>query len=327
MFGSSVLDIALGIALLYSLLSLLCSAITEGISDLVSLRARSLRSAVQRLLGDPALAGRVLASPLLTSLADDSGRPPSRVPAAVLAAAVIDELQRGARGAAGPSPGEAPGVSSGTPAPAPAPAPLAALREALARCDRSTCPLPLVLAGDALSSVDEARRALADWLDAGMERAAEVVRRNQRRLAVVVAIGLSVVPNVDSFRVAESLARERTLREAIVAAATRAPELAPAGADTSRTPLTSALQIERELEQIPFPIGWEGAFPEGFGLAAAGRVLARRAPGWSATALAVSFGAAFWLAVLERLLSLRRLTGARGAPEKEANPPPPGRAD
>ncbi len=70
MFGSTVLEIALGLALLYTLLSMLCSTIVEGIGDLLSLRAKSMRLAIDRLLGDPTLASRVYANPLHVTALD-----------------------------------------------------------------------------------------------------------------------------------------------------------------------------------------------------------------------------------------------------------------
>ena len=53
MFGSEILEVAVGIGFLYLLLSLVCSAMTEGIARAFAMRAGTLRSGVRNLLGDP----------------------------------------------------------------------------------------------------------------------------------------------------------------------------------------------------------------------------------------------------------------------------------
>ena len=53
MFGSEILEVAVGIDFLYLLLSLMCSAITEGVARAFAMRSGTLRSGIRNLLGDP----------------------------------------------------------------------------------------------------------------------------------------------------------------------------------------------------------------------------------------------------------------------------------
>src|SRR5437867_10413895 len=50
--GSAALDVVIGLAFVYLLFSLLCSAVQEGIAGIFDLRARNLEAALKRLLED-----------------------------------------------------------------------------------------------------------------------------------------------------------------------------------------------------------------------------------------------------------------------------------
>jgi hypothetical protein len=53
LFGSEILEVVAGIGFLYLLLSLMCSAITEGIARAFGMRSGTLRSGIRNLLCDP----------------------------------------------------------------------------------------------------------------------------------------------------------------------------------------------------------------------------------------------------------------------------------
>ena len=52
MFGSEILEVAIGLIFFYILLSLICSAINEWISRIFALRAKNLEKAIYKLLDD-----------------------------------------------------------------------------------------------------------------------------------------------------------------------------------------------------------------------------------------------------------------------------------
>ena len=77
MFGSAVLEIAIGMLFIYFLLSTMCSAVSEWIGAMTASRSRSLQAGIRSLLNDPdgrALAGDVLDHPLIRAL-----KPPGKV--------------------------------------------------------------------------------------------------------------------------------------------------------------------------------------------------------------------------------------------------------
>ncbi|CAA9454426.1 MAG: Piwi domain protein [uncultured Rubrobacteraceae bacterium] len=53
MFGSEILEVAIGVGVLYLVLSLVCSAITEAVARAFAMRSGTLRSGIRNLLCDP----------------------------------------------------------------------------------------------------------------------------------------------------------------------------------------------------------------------------------------------------------------------------------
>lgn len=55
MFGSAFLEAAIGIRFIYMLLSLVCTTLNEMISQILSMRTKTLESGLQRILADEQL--------------------------------------------------------------------------------------------------------------------------------------------------------------------------------------------------------------------------------------------------------------------------------
>src|SRR5262245_57188508 len=55
MFQNAAVDVAIGLILMFLMLSLLCTVINEFIATKLKLRAKSLASALEHLIDDPAL--------------------------------------------------------------------------------------------------------------------------------------------------------------------------------------------------------------------------------------------------------------------------------
>src|SRR5215211_9020344 len=70
-FGSTVLDVAIGLVFVYLLLSLICSAITEGIARVFAMRSGTLKEGIRNLLsgpGDVDYAQKLYDHPLISGL-------------------------------------------------------------------------------------------------------------------------------------------------------------------------------------------------------------------------------------------------------------------
>src|SRR3954468_14679411 len=94
MFGSSVLDVGIGLIFVYLTVSLVCTAANEMLSSLFHLRARNLSAGIRNLLdGSTAPGGewakRLYEHPLVKGLYKP-GQPPSYIPSRTFALALTD---------------------------------------------------------------------------------------------------------------------------------------------------------------------------------------------------------------------------------------------
>jgi hypothetical protein len=105
MFGSSILEVAIGITFIYLSLSLVCTAINEVIASLLNKRGKNLFEGVKNLLNDPeftGLAQQLYHHGLIDGISKDAAkpdkpnRPPSYMPATNFSLAILDIL--GTRG-------------------------------------------------------------------------------------------------------------------------------------------------------------------------------------------------------------------------------------
>lgn len=299
MFGSQILEIVIGMMLIYLLFSLLMTALREIIEAFMKTRAVDLERALAEMLADQAGdkdRKALFAHPLVFSLFPGAYQPtnfevqtaswrpattetPSYIPGGLFADAVLD-LQASGRL-----------VSSGK-------AVDALLRQA----------------GD-----DPAiRRAkIIAWYDAAMERATGWYKRRTQKLLLVLGLALAVCLNVNSVTLVDYLSVNDALREQLVAAA---EDQARAGA-ARRPPACAGVPspacieaLNGELQGLKLPIGWNaegqapwraliGEFAQDWMLGLAR--LAVLVAGFVATALALSLGAPFWFDLLSKAVNVR----------------------
>src|SRR5690349_8282050 len=95
----TLLDVAIGLVMIYTLLSLICSTINEGISSFFALRAATLEQALQNLLGSD-LAKQVYDHHLVQGLVQKDlvfrgKRKPSYIPTRTFVLSLLDSLNGG----------------------------------------------------------------------------------------------------------------------------------------------------------------------------------------------------------------------------------------
>ena len=99
MFGSSILEVAIGMIFIYLLLSLICTAINEAIASWINKRGQNLFAGIKNLLNDPmftGLAQQLYTHGLVASISQDAAntaklnRPPSYMPSHTFALAMLD---------------------------------------------------------------------------------------------------------------------------------------------------------------------------------------------------------------------------------------------
>jgi len=297
MFGSEILEVAIGLAFVYLLLSLVCSVMNEWIAGVFSMRAKNLEVGIQSLFSDgtltiPAvgdkpetkknLADAIYDHGLIQSLYRADGLDnmlkrvgrPSYIPSNLFAMALIDIL----------APADAGGPKS-----------ITAVRSAVANLPEGAARQALLtLVGQAGDDVAKARAAIENWYNSGMERVAGWYKRKTQSILIVLALGITLATNTDSVVMAKVLWQNPGLRASTAAAATEFAKNHATSEDATKTTFTT---LRNEFEQLTLPVGWKQrpTYEE----------LPSRLLGWFLTMVAVSLGAPFWFDVLNKFMVVR----------------------
>jgi hypothetical protein len=167
--------------------------------------------------------------------------------------------------------------------------------------------------------VEQLRKHVEDWYDEHMARVSGWYKRHVRWISVAVALVLVLSFNVNAVRIGWALYLNEPLRTAVLAEAARAE---PCDSDDPRECLKKARDQIAPLEEVGLPIGWTEAPEclaglscdtlERFGLTdperGVGHDLLRLGLvllGFAILVLATVPGARFWFDALSRLNSLR----------------------
>ena len=270
MLDHPVVDAALGLIFFYVIMSLFVSAIQEWIATLFSLRSKSLKSGIARLIGNR-YAEKVYGHPLIGNMAKQ-GKLPSYISPETLSAVVLEVFST-----------EQDGTSY-------AERTADDLRDLIGKIPKDH---PLkgilgVLLADGENAAQRLKEELAGWLDEGMTRVSGWYGRRAKLFIVVIAACATVALNADTIHIVKALWSDDALRTALAAQAQGQGAL-PEGMD-AQTILTT------------FPIGW-GSLPASLwdGLV----ILA----GWFITVAAISLGAPFWFDLLGKVANLKGVGG------------------
>ena len=308
-------EVALGLALVYFLVSTLCSGLIELVAHKVGTRGRFLRLGLMSLLPDRWIYLRVVNHPLLASLYRDvPGRikHPSYIPGETFAQALFDVVLHKAAQIR-----DVPPHASDRPLSA---------RDVLdaARVCRAAgftvgeSLLPLVeQAGD---SLDVARRNVAAWYEAAMDRVSGWYKRRTKWWLFWIGAAVAMAFNVDTIEITRTLVHNPTLRTALAEEGARVAKGGEGAAGQSVAEVTAKLQtIERQGLPIGFAcvsVDWTAdldarSLKTMLGQcwsetkARSGTAWVLKAIGWLITALAISLGGPFWFELLNRIVDIR----------------------
>lgn len=276
MFGSTILDVVLGLVFVYFLLSLIASQANEMIARMMKWRSKDLEEGIRNMLLDDKLAARVWGHPLI---AGTGFKPPESVPSGIFVVALIDAVMPSTVGGSSPA--------------------LQMLRTHVNRLPEGHVKNQLVhIVDSAGNNMTQARAGIESWFNASMERVSAEYKKQMQLLTLFVAFAISLVLGVDTLHLANSLWREPVVRAAIAGfAQPRGPTASTILLGTGNTPQ----EIIQQLADYNLPIGWS-TLPQGLG----GWV--SKVVGLFLTTLAVSLGAPFWFDLLRALNNLRNLT-------------------
>ena len=189
MLGSTVLEVAIGLAFCYGTLALVVTTLQEALAALFRLRANMLQDAIRHMLGDPrceGLARALYAHPLANPRA--TGAPaatrPSYIEPANFALALVDSLRQGH-----------PSLDAA----------IAAVPDPQLRRTLQTL--------HAQAGADPARfqGAVAAWFEATMERLSGVYKRRQLLVSFLLSLLLAILFNIDSIHLFRTLWQQPAL--------------------------------------------------------------------------------------------------------------------
>jgi hypothetical protein len=337
MFGLQMLDVAIGVIFVFVLVSLICSAVREGVETFLKTRAAYLEFGIRELLHDKGtngLAKSFFEHPVIYSLYSEpypdrvvTGRPsnfargkglPSYIPSKNFALVMMDIAARG------------PETNEFTAGPGTPPLTLASVRANIMNIENAAVQRAMLGAIDAAEGdLGRAQENLAAWYDSSMDRVSGWYKRATQKVLFLVGLLVAVTMNIDTLSIAEYLYNDETARAAIVA---RAEAAVADSAFLSR----SYDQTKAELAELDLPIGWDGAR---FGLplkpdtvmrmvnGVAARVVVQPGPwayvsplaGWLITALAATLGAPFWFDILNKVMVIRSTVKPREKSREEGS--------
>lgn len=314
MLDSTTLEVAIGMAFVYLLLSLFCTAIREVIAGICGSRAKNLEIGIRNLFtgGLKSDAGEVdgktipavsladaiyshgLIQSLYRSAADSSAESskrklPSYIPSRTFANALIDILFHSTE-----SPVSIPGTSSGM------------LQSLKTLPDSKAKDAIRALILEANGDIGRLRKNFENWFDDGMDRAAGWYKRRTQLVLFLIGISLALILNIDSIAVGRSLWITPALRSYTVAQAEAYARNHPiaSAADSSK-----ASEDLETLQTLSIPIGWGGSntawISKGMSDSSFWSAALITAAGWLLTAIAVTLGAPFWFDVLNRIMVIR----------------------
>ncbi|MGF1606423.1 MAG: hypothetical protein ACFB22_08795 [Rhodothalassiaceae bacterium] len=322
---STLIEVALGLALIYLVLSLSVTSLNEVIETLGELRGKQLRAKLREVFGGQA--EELMQDPLLKSLSRKNL--PSYIPSRLFGEAMTVRLRSAVARAAAAKQQFQDGVQTAE-----------AVHQVI---EDSVKTLPPDLQGYAqrileraegggLAYVRDVERRIAAHYEDMMDRATGAFVRTVQRNSAIIALALVLLANADTIRIANRLMADGALRsglaDAAVSVAVAQPQVQPAdgpedaavppspgdtaaaadAAASTALPNLSGLQAEI----ASFPLGWD--CPNHHDLIGWPNLACNDNDlwdyvlvgfGWLLSTLAIMLGAPFWFNVLQRVGNIR----------------------
>jgi hypothetical protein len=322
MFGSDILEVSVGVALVFVLVSTVCSAVREAIEGLLKTRASYLELAIRQLLYDAggAKAAKALfnhpsifvlypgeynpgAPGARPSLFRKPSQLPSYIPARSFAVALMDLVGRGAADDSRDS----------------GPLSLQHLRAGADKIEHPALRRALLVALDnSDGDVERVRDAIEAWYDSAMDRVSGWYKRSTQWIIFWIALAIAVGANVNTLAIAEHLFRHDALRSVVVSSVEAAP---------GNLPEVGYEQAMERLESLQLPIGWGEGSHTRFGLDddlastpwSLWDNLFNPIFGWLLTAFAATLGAPFWFDLLNKIMVIRSTVKPREKSQEEGS--------
>jgi hypothetical protein len=309
-------DVLIGLAFLYFLLSIICSAINEGIMTALNQRAKDLEAGIRQMLegeptkstltpvqqfyGNPRVQTLFKPKRFLGWIPGLRDKKPSYIPSRIFALTILDTVA--------PSDGGKVGENRD----------VVALAQTFveAREKKTAHPRLWKMVEEALTEAqgnrDKFQESLERQFDEVMQRVSGWYKRRTQLILFGIALVLVGAINADSFAIGQRLWKDDALRSAVVAQADATVKNGSAKCAESGTAVEKAGKCLDEVQQLQVPLGWsQDTSPKNIAADAG------KAAGLLLTAFALLLGAPFWFDTLSKLAQLR------GTGRASANPSTP----
>jgi hypothetical protein len=298
--GSPILDVAIGLSFVFFLLSVIASAIGEGIASAFNLRGKTLEEGLKGMLKDPAAVTSLLEHDLVRTELDK--RPRSKATSRRLRWEKF--LPKVWRKYERTSSYIAPEVFA------------AAFKDLYGDLkDQPVIEAQLKALGvtGAWGRFQGDLKKVEKWFDRSMDRVSGWYRRKSQLITVVIALFVAVGLNASALRIVERLEKEPTVRTALVAQGEAALKETKTSEKAKEASLEHAGKAASgaydKLDAMHVPLLWAKAnVPSGFWPWVTNVI------GWLLTIIAISLGAPFWFDALGKLANLRT-TGKKPEPK------------
>lgn len=310
MFGSAIIEVAIGLVVIYILFSLVGSTITEGIAQILNLRGKNLVKGIERILSsghESDLVNKFFNHPLVkgldhTILKKNRRARPDYVSYSTFTTVVGDilDFRKKTKEAGGD---------------------IDEVLESLPEGDLKVSLLALF--SSAKGRVDAFEDKIATWYDESMDRVSAVYKRKAHLITFITAFGLVIFFNIDTLHFGNLLYQNSNMRQALVAVgeqmndgdfgemgeapADTADEEAPADGADGEAPKdpededdTDVGELFNAVKDTKLPLGWSADQWEQTQKNPLGKLL-----GLLISLFAISLGAPFWFQVLNRLVNLK----------------------
>ncbi len=335
MLGSAIFELAVGLVFVFLTVSLVCSTVSDKISEWLQWRAAFLEQgirevvmgadwatnrdfvtqAVRQVYAHPAVqaqfrhVGKVSqlmqAIPGLNQdvvrvtsyMRGQQWAPPNWIPEKTFVAALLDTVA--------PASGQAKSVDELRNAVQTAPF--------LQNTHLQVALLSMLNHGE--TQVNDARANIEQWFDNSMNQVSDLYKRRMGIAALVIGIGVSAFFNVDTIVLANSMWHDSSLRAAAASAAGKVTIPAASTAEVQ-----TIANLNQQLSSLNLPVGWKscgdctlnvlGVSPQEWAPVTEATVKDAVNPfvgfvlkllGWAITGIAASQGAPFWYDILKKM--------------------------
>jgi hypothetical protein len=301
---NALLDIAIGLVLMYLVLSVACTSINEIFTTLTAARANSLKQSLLKIIDVDTLRSTFYGHGLIDGTKTDDKSHPSYLSGSTFALALIDSLD----------------TTVSLPS-------VAAIETKVKQTLPASNVRDILLSNISMAAgnMDKLRTNLAMSFDRSMDRVNGAYKRYMKLISFIVGCALAMALNADTIEVAKSLWTDGTLRAEMVQAAQTVYANGAPGNSTTPSPAPQLPQVASQIKSAdttlrPLPIGWDFSkfkVPDDFHWywTHIGRALLKIG-GLLITGIALMLGAPFWFDVLSKFMSIR------GAGDKPARTTP-----